>query len=170
LAQMILCLEADGYTNLGSPIFDQEYGQPNALMELLNSGRDVPKAIIMLSDGAANRPNENSACRYANDMAQIAKNHGVEIFTIGYGIESDRCSRNETGIFDRMRVTDLLASMATDSADDEGHCETQSEIDAENADGDHFLCQPRGGDLESVFRIAATALSTSVKLVQYPVE
>lgn len=171
LAQTIDCLDAEGYTNLGSPIYDQYFRQPSALSELINSGReDVPQGIIFLSDGAANRPYSDDSCRYANNMATIAKNHGVEIFTIGYGVEDERCDTDESGIFDRMRVTDLLALMATDSADDLGHCEDSSDIDAENADGDHFLCQPRGGDLEEVFRIAATALSTSVKLVQYPVE
>ncbi|MFN2146596.1 MAG: vWA domain-containing protein, partial [Anaerolineales bacterium] len=169
LVQTLDCIVDEGYTDLGGPIYDQAFGQPNALTELLNSSRtDVEKGIIFLSDGAANRPYTDSACQYANAMATIAKDQNVEIFTIGYGVESARCSTSESGLYYNMRVTALLAAMATDSADDQGHCLDQVAIDRENGDEDHFLCQPKGGDLVTVFRIAANGLVNQIKLIEYP--
>ena len=153
-------------TNLGSPLNDDYFSRPDALTELLESDRDVKKGIIMLTDGAANEPNSNS-CKYAYDMAEIVKDEEVEIFTIGYGIENETC-RDRYGSYRYTRVTELLADMATYSYDDQGHCRDQAAIDAENSDGDHFLCQPRGGDLQIVFRAAAAALSTDIKLILYP--
>jgi hypothetical protein len=157
------------WTNLGSPLSDSAFNRPDALTELLASGRDVKKGIIMLSDGAANEPYDNSSCQYAYDRATVVKNEDVEIFTIGYGIENVTC-RDSWYYSDyyNTRVTELLADMATDSLDDHGHCRYQSNIDAENSDGDHFLCQPKGGDLQIVFRAAAAALSTDIKLIPYP--
>jgi hypothetical protein len=167
LVSTIECLATSSQgTNLGSPLSDGEFYQPDALSELLDSGRDVKKGIILMTDGAANEPTRNS-CRFANEMADIVKDEDIEIFTIGYGIESERCG-DRSGTYRNVRVTELLADMATDSLDDHGHCRYQSAIDAENADGDHFMCQPKGGDLELVFRAAAAALSTDIKLIQYP--
>ena len=41
--------------------------------------------------------------------------------------------------------------------------------DAQNADGDHFFCEPRSDSLTSVFRAAASQLlSGAVRLVQLP--
>ena len=155
------------WTNLGSPLSDEYYSRPDALTELLASGRDVKKGIIMLSDGAANEPYSYYSCQYAYNMASIVKDEDIEIFTIGYGIENDYC-RDYYGSYRYARVTELLADMASNSLDDKGHCRNQSAINSENSDGDHFLCQPKGGDLQLVFRAAATALSTDIKLIIYP--
>ena len=157
------------WTNLGSPLTDDYYGREAALDALLSSGRDVKQGIIMLTDGAANLPYDYSSCQYAYNMAEKVKDEDIEVFTIGYGIEDQTC-RDHYYYSDyyHVRVTELLADMASNSADDQGHCRTQSAIDAENSDGDHFLCQPKGGDLVLVFRAAATALSTDVKLILYP--
>jgi len=119
-----------------------------------------------MSDGAANEPTWTS-CSYANSRASAVKNEDIEIYTIGYGIETERCV-DWWGPYRYGRVTDLLADMATDSLDDHGHCNDEEDINAENADGDHFLCKPKGGDLEQVFRIAAISLSTDIRLIQYP--
>jgi hypothetical protein len=49
-----------------------------------------------------------------------------------------------------------------------GGCDTSAEIASENADGDHFLCEPRGADLEPVFRAAAEMLASGSRLVSIP--
>jgi hypothetical protein len=168
LVTTIECLETSTNTNLGSPLYDYYYNRPDSFNELTNSGRDVNKGIILMSDGAANRPTWTS-CSYANYMADFVKDQDIEIFTIGYGIESERCV-DWWGTYRNASVTKLLADMATDSLDDQGHCLTEEAIEAENTDGDNFLCKPRGGDLQEVFKAAAIALSTGIKLIPYPGE
>lgn len=158
-------------TNLGSPLSDSAFGQPDALTEILDSGRDVKKGIIIMTDGEANQPYTYSSCQYAYDRAKFVKDLGIEIFTIGYGIENARCTRDRSSYgstYRDVRVTKLLADMATNSLDDHGSCRTPNAVDAENSDGDHFLCLPRDGDLSLVFRAAAAALSTEIKLVPHP--
>jgi hypothetical protein len=167
LVSTIDCLETSSQgTNLGSPLSDSYFGQPDALGELLGSGRDVAKGIIFMSDGEANEPTSNS-CAYANDRATTVKNESIEIFTIGYGISDANCNDN-SGAYDNESATELLADMATDSADDHGGCDTSSEVNAENTDGDHFLCEARGSDLESVFTTAASALAGGIRLIAFP--
>jgi len=166
LVSTIDCLETGNMTNLGSPLYDYYYRRPDALSELMSSTRDVKQGVILMSDGAANRPTWTS-CSYANSMANVVKDQDIEIFTIGYGIESERCV-DWWGGYRSARVTKLLADMATDSSDDHGHCLTEEAIEAENTDGDNFLCKPRGGDLQEVFKAAAIALSTGIKLIPYP--
>jgi hypothetical protein len=103
-------------------------------------------------------------CEYANDQASFAKNADVEIFTIGFGIEGDNC--DEPGSpYHGQPASEVLADMATDSLDDHGHCLTAGARTAENADGDHFLCEARSGDLEPIFWAAAQSLATGSKLV-----
>jgi hypothetical protein len=103
-------------------------------------------------------------CNYANTQATLAKNAEIEIFTIGFGVESEICVESGTP-YDNQPVTELLADMADDSEDDHGHCVNTSAADAENADGDHFFCEPRSADLSSVFTQAAVQLSGGTRLV-----
>lgn len=169
LVATINCLENSSQgTDLGSPLSDFFFGQPDALEELLNSGREVTKGIIMLSDGAANEPDPmpgpDNPCMFANDRATLVKNEEIEIFTIGYGVQNQYCN-DDDGDYDYERVTELLADMATDSADDQGHCLNEASIEAENTDGDHFLCQAKGDDLQIVFVTAASALAPGIRLI-----
>lgn len=167
LVSTIQCLENSSQgTNLGSPLSDSIFDRPDALDELLGSTRDAPKGIIMLTDGAANEPTSNS-CDYANDRATIVKNESVEIFTIGYGIGGENCN-DSSGPYDNVEVTVLLADMATDSTDEYGHCSNAANIDAENSDGDHFLCEARGSDLDQVLTTAASALVGGIRLIAFP--
>jgi hypothetical protein len=176
LVSTINCLDNSSQgTDLGSPISDSEYGQPDALDELVNSTREAPLGIIFLSDGAANAPTTlvpDNPCEYANNMANLAKAQDVEIFTIGYGIAGENCN-DANGPYDDNNpvgnpVTELLADMATDSLDDQGHCSNAANTAAENGDGDHFLCQAKGSDLEQVLVAAAAQLAGGVRLIGYP--
>jgi hypothetical protein len=171
LVSTINCIDNSSQgTDLGSPISDSEYGRPDALDELVNSTREAPLGIIFLSDGAANAPttlSPDNPCEYANNMANLAKAQDVEIFTIGYGIAAENCD-DFNGPYNFIQVTELLADMATDSLDDQGHCSNAANIAAENGDGDHFLCQAKGSDLEQVLVAAAAQLAGGVRLIGYP--
>jgi hypothetical protein len=103
-------------------------------------------------------------CNYANTQANFAKAANIEIFTIGFGVESEDCVEPGTP-YHNQPVTELLADMADNSLDDHGHCDNITEADAENADGDHFFCEPRSSDLSSVFTQAAVQLSGGTKLI-----
>lgn len=171
LVSTINCLQNDGATqstNLGSPLSDTAFNRPDALTELLNSpNTDAAKGIIMLTDGEAREPGSNP-CQYAYDRATVVKNAGIEMYTIGYGVQGLTCGFDSSGSYEDVLVTDLLADMATDSADDQGHCNSASARTAENNDGDHFLCQASGDDLEIVFVTAASALGGGVRLIGSP--
>jgi hypothetical protein len=171
LVATINCLENDGAilgTNLGSPLSDSWYDRPDALTELLNSpNTDAAKGIIFLTDGEARDPG-STPCQYAYDRATAVKNAGIEMYTIGYGVQGLSCGFDSSGSYEDVLVTELLADMATDSADDHGHCANASARTAENNDGDHFLCQSSGDDLSIAFVTAANSLGGGVRLIGGP--
>ena len=47
-------------------------------------------------------------------------------------------------------------------------CDNTTEVNSENADGDHFLCAARTSDLEPIFRQAAESLAGGSHLVKIP--
>ncbi len=181
LVQIIRCSTDRGTTDLGSPISDGA-GVTNAVgddavSELVSRGRPgVKKGIILLSDGGANEPRDDVAnpCLYARDMAAAAKAAGIELYTIGFGVDSrsQTCSYDETGIYgtalfppNGAPVTALLADMATQPSDD--NC-TPLTTDFENTDGDYFYCLPKADDLSDVFLAIATEFAQGSRLVQLP--
>jgi len=168
LVRTIRCSTPSGWTNLGSPINDTAYGMPDALRELTTNGRPgVKKGIIMLSDGEANRPlNRPDACLFAANMAQNAKNAGVEVFTIGFGVVGLTCEgpfETAASPYLNRQVSRLLADMASNNADD--NCAAPV---IENTDGDNFFCEPSGGSLAEVFLAAAAQLAGGSQLIQLP--
>ena len=169
LVSRIRCLTSSGQgTDLGSPISDGAFNRPDALGELLANGRPgVKKGIILLSDGAANQPSSQvtNECLYAADMARKAKNAGVEIFTIGFGVVGEVCQKDSSGPYNKADVTKLLADMATQPSFD--NCQGAGAA-VENTDGDHFFCEPKSSDLSDVFLIAAAQFASGSKLVQLP--
>jgi hypothetical protein len=171
LVSTINCLDTSSQgTDLGSPINDTVYGRPDVMDQLLGSTREVPLGIIFLSDGAANEPtalSPDNFCLYANNNATFAKSQGVKIITIGYGVGGEYCN-DYNGAYDYIRVTELLADMATDSLDDQGHCSNTANIAAENSDGDNFLCQAKGADLETVLTTATAYLVGGTRLIAFP--
>ncbi len=147
-------------TNLATPIrmakyYLDTYGRPG-----------VRKGIIFETDGSPNYGAGNSAdytCAQANTDATIAKNAGIEIFTIGFGVGSgDKCPDSSSSSFYNKPVTYLLASMATQVTGDNG-C-----VAAENTDGDHFFCQPKTSDLTSIFQVIAGSLASGAHLIALP--
>jgi hypothetical protein len=110
-------------------------------------------------------------CDYAVKQAAAAKalNPPIEVFTIGFGVAGATCQDELPGsAYVGALATKVLADMATNSLDDKGHCANASAITAENADGDHFLCEAKTGDLTPIFMQAAAALSSGIRLVPVP--
>jgi hypothetical protein len=164
LVQTINCLNNSSVgTDLGNPM-------EAARQHLINDGRaGIQKAIILLTDGEANLPYFESPCAYAESKAELAKLDDIEVFTIGFGTEDSECSFDNYGSPYREKpVTNLLADMATDSADEHGHCATEEAIAAENADGDHFLCEAKSGDLEPIFKLVIEQLAGGIRLIRLP--
>jgi hypothetical protein len=106
------------------------------------------------------------SCNYAKQKADAAKNADIEIFTIGFGVENERCQYDSGSPYQNAVVAKLLADMATNSQNDHGNCATASAIAAENDDGDHFLCEAKdGSSLAPIFKQAAEILASGSKLV-----
>jgi hypothetical protein len=131
-------------------------------------------------------------CDYAANQSDIVRAAGIEIFTIGYGVDktdSVCTSVLQGGVegtsspFENDTTTQLLAYMAMgdirydDGGDGfgglPGGCPSSgpyypAAINSENADGDNFLCEPKGIDLQAVFTAAAEALASGTHLVKIP--
>ena len=156
IVQAIGCFDVSSTgTNLARPLY-------MATQYLADHGRPgVKQGIILETDGAPNDTTGDNSTGPGSDYtnagvlaaASAAKTAGIEVFTIGYGdATSDVGLRN------------LLANMATGPIVGSNGCGA-----TENGDGDHFFCQPEGGDLADVLRAAAVQLVGGSKLVQlYP--
>ena len=115
--------------------------------------------------------NAKGPCDYAVEQATAAKalNPPIEVFTIGFGVEGSTCDYELAGSpWTGVETSTVLAAMATDSLDDQGNCATTAARDAENADGDHFLCEARSGDLAPIFTQAAEILAAGARLIPLP--
>jgi len=142
-------------TNLGDPL-------TAAADELVDNGRpDVPQGVIFLSDGAANRPDDGyvlwfwfsmcgdepddmNPCEHAVDEAQAVKDLGIEVYTIGYGIDDAYCECDR-GFWEDAPARDMLQAMATDEY--------------------HYFEEPEGGDLVPVFETIGWELVSGIRLV-----
>lgn len=143
LIRIINCLQSDGYTNIGYPV-------RAAYLHLINDGRSTAnKAIVLLSDGAANRPEDDDPCALAAGWTDTAKADGVEIYTIGYGTDDNQGTgftcENDTGFWNGQTAETLLRYMATDD--------------------EHFFQEPEGSDLEDVFEEIGQRLAEGYRLV-----
>ena len=147
-----------------------------AAYELLNNGRPgVRKGIIFETDGQPNAavgagPNY---CLLASNAATAAKAAGIEVFTIGFGLDplsgGDPTCPDTSGAWNGKTATALLASMSTPPTVGTTTCDA-----AENTDDDHFYCIGKTGaasDLSDIFLAAGTSLAKGAPhLVQlYPI-
>jgi Putative Flp pilus-assembly TadE/G-like len=167
MAQAIACYTNSSVgTDLSDPI-------PAAAWELMNNGRSgVTKGIMLMSDGQPNNstvadPDDNY-CAQSYAAATAAKAQGIELFTIGFGLDgaNNIVCPDKSGFWNGKRSTALLAAMATDSLDDNGCPGT------ENDDLDHFFCLPKSSgastNLANLFKQAANQLVGGTKLIQLP--
>jgi len=150
VVKTIECLATSGVgTDLGTPI-------QRAQTYFENHGRpDARRGVILLSDGAANEPN-NQSCQFAFNAATQAKGAEISMVTIGFGVQGDRCVDSGGSYPNGTALTKLLSDMA--SPIDGQPAVDLGCTDAENQDGDNFFCEPRSADLEEVFVQAAAQL------------
>ncbi|MGZ5128003.1 MAG: vWA domain-containing protein, partial [Actinomycetota bacterium] len=145
-----------GHTDLGDPM-------ATAASILLSDGRaDVPDVIIFMTDGEANQPKNNQPCQYAVTRGTSAETAGINVYTIGYGVASARCSYDTLGTYRNAYASRSLADMASGGATDNlpGGCAT-----TENTDGDNYFCESGSADLEPVFRLIAAATVQRARLI-----
>ncbi len=150
-------------TDLADPVTMAAY-------ELTHNGRaGIKKGMILETDGQPNAavgagPNY---CAQADAAATAAKGQGIEVFTIGFGLDAasggDPACPDTTGAFKGKTATALLASMSTQPTLGATSCAA-----AENTDGDHFFCQPKSADLTSIFQVVAAKLSGGAHLISLP--
>jgi hypothetical protein len=166
LAQAISCYtNSSTGTDLSDPITAAAY-------ELIQHGRaGVPKGILLMSDGQPNNSTTSGPnyCAQSDAAATAAKSSGIEIFTIGFGLDgSNNINCPDTAApWSGRKATSLLASMATQSSLDDNGCPG-----TENDDLDHFFCLPKSAGastkLSELFKQAANALVGGTKLIQLP--
>jgi Flp pilus assembly protein TadG len=144
LVRALGCLQSRGFTNIGHPI-------QAARQHLQSLGRpEANWAIVLLSDGAANRPQGGNPCQLAASQADIAKSLEIEIYTIGYGTEDNTdpgftCGL-DTGAWAGRTAEQLLGYIATDAS--------------------HFFQEPQGSDLTDVFEEIGRQLASGSRLVE----
>jgi Flp pilus assembly protein TadG len=151
IVKTVNCITYANRTDLGDPVaaatqYLNTYGRPGS-----------KRGIILMTDGAANLPTGTQPCSYAVQKAAAAKAAGIQVLTIGFLSGSNSCDYDSSGTFAGAQVTKVLAAMASPikgvAAQDNG-CTA-----AENTDGDNFFCQPKGGDIKSVFLAAAAQIT-----------
>lgn len=152
--------------------FDKSSGQGTDLVdpvrmatyELQNFGRSgAVKAILLMSDGQPNKSKSGRTdyCREAVQAATTAKAAGLEVYTVGFGVDDVACQDPFGTPWYQGKTTHMLAAMATASKHEACN-------DAENNDGDHYFCLPRSGDLSDVFKKAVEQLSSHSRLIKVP--
>jgi hypothetical protein len=88
-------------------------------------------------------------CQYAAEMADEAKAAGIEIFTIGYGVDDPGLGSycdNDVGAWSGRSAAELLEYMATDA--------------------DHFFNEPSTADLRPIFEVIGSQLASGSRLVE----
>jgi Flp pilus assembly protein TadG len=156
LVQDTQCMDLAGNGDVPGPHTSLAEPLQAAMIELQANGRPGARhGIILETDGAANKYGDPVAaaaigalgpCDFAMRVANQAKAAGIEIYTIGYGVD-ENCTR-ETALspWNNKPVADLLLAMATDSS--------------------HFYNQPKTADLDPVFQAIGIQLSSGSKLVK----
>jgi hypothetical protein len=175
LVNTIDCLNTANFTDQGSAV-----AAAAGVLNNHGSGRaGVKKVIVLLSDGRPQGGGNGSTdgagnymCSYANTQATLAKNAGIELYTIGFfevdehgAPVIDDCP-DRSGSWDTnpaKTAVDLLASMSTQPAIGTTDCTA-----AENADEDHFYCLPKTGDLTGIFNNIVASFDTTPRLIALP--
>lgn len=140
------------------------------------------KGIILETDGqpnaataGMNATSPGNYCLQANDAATAAKHAGIEVFTIGFGLDgtNDATCPDTSGTFRTRTATYLLSTMATQPSTNSRGCPGTG-APTTNTDGDHSFCLPKtagaSASLASVFQAAAAQLATGgARLIElYP--
>jgi Flp pilus assembly protein TadG len=150
------CLDLAGNGDVPGPHTDLAEPLRAAMNELNANGRSgATLGIILETDGAANVYGNPAAaaaagalgpCDYAMKVASQAKAAGIEVYTIGYGVDENCTHETAASPWNNKPAAQLLAAMATDAS--------------------HFYNQPKTQDLDPVFQAIGMQLASGSKLVQ----
>jgi Flp pilus assembly protein TadG len=150
------CMDLAGSGDVPGPHTDLAGPMKAAMDELNANGRaNATLGIILETDGAANIYGDPVAaaaagalgpCDYAMKVASQAKAAGIEVYTIGYGVNENCTKDTAASPWYNKSANSLLAAMATDSS--------------------HFFNQPKTADLDPVFQAIGVRLAAGSKLVQ----
>ncbi|HVP05819.1 MAG TPA: pilus assembly protein TadG-related protein [Dehalococcoidia bacterium] len=156
LVKEMNCLDLAGNGDVPGPHTDLAGPVTAAMNELLANGRaNATRGIVLLTDGAANVYGDPAAaaamgargpCDYAYKVATLAKSHGLEIYTIGYGVDENCTQEASNSPWRNKPASELLRQMATDD--------------------DHFYNQPKTADLDPVFQAIGSQLAGGSRLVK----
>jgi hypothetical protein len=173
----IACYNTNNYTDIADTIAAAQY-------ELLNNGRTgVRKGIILMTDGQPNAKASSGlytsslACNNTSLAATAAKNAGIEIFAIAFGLDGSNnpeCDKDTSGNWHNKTAVELLVSVASKDAITGAPAVNGGCPGTSNTDGDHYFCLPKTlgstADLSKVFEAAGSQLAKGgAKLLQlYP--
>lgn len=152
-----------------------------ATYELTQNGRPgVTKGIILETDGQPNAAvgsiSSAQYCLAASNAATAAKNAGIKLYTIGFGLDAstgaDPACPDSAGVWKGKTASALLASMASQPSTNALGCPGTGTPNT-NTDGDYYFCVPKTGanisqQLSTAFTTAATSLVTTAKLIHLP--
>lgn len=178
LVSGINCHDSDGYTNLATPLamaryYLENFGRPDSTWGVLfeTDGQPVYNSTGAILDHTCGQAVINATALKGLTNAQ---GKHVELFTVGYGLNgsgNELCPDGRTigghsypnpaGYLNKY-VTKALSDMATGPdlpPIPPLNGSTADCVAAENADQDHFFCEPKTNDLTTVFKIIATQLA-----------
>lgn len=130
------------------------------------------------SDPVSGSPwNGELGCTKFKDVAQKAKDAGITVIMIGYGLANTaKCNRDYNGgPYTGSQVDDVLAAAASNAPDGsvskaDHNCSTTSGADDENSDGDFYFCAATGAQLSAIFTTALKAAQGgNTKFVKMPI-
>jgi hypothetical protein len=159
-------------TDLRDPIRMARYVLENSP----RAGAAVTKGIIFETDGEPNISTDTSNTNYclqAEQQATAAKGAGIEMFTIGFGLDVGALNcPDPSGTYRGQPASRLVADMATHVATDPARLDDLPCGDPENGDGDHYYCVPKTSgaspDLTNAFKSAINQLVGGTRLIQLP--
>lgn len=128
-----------------------------------------------LTDPVSGSPwNGEIGCTNLKTVAQNAKDQGIVVIMIGYGLANTaKCNRDyNTNTYNGSNVDDVLAAAASPSGGTastaNNNCADPLGAAAENSDGDYYFCAATGAQLSTIFSTAVSQLTNQTKFMKMP--
>lgn len=164
--------------NVQDVIIFQTDGQPDEVGDadgstaLGTSGDVFGGQQLQLSGNNRKASNGTRGCNNFLEVARAAKAKKMRIITVGFGGANTATCERYFDFNGEKRVRDVLAEAASPDLANRpataSACADNSQIRAENSDGDNYYCAATGDDLASVFTTALTSVTGGIKLLRMP--
>lgn len=146
-------------------IFETD-GSPDEIFT--NASSDSAPQLSLTNSEDIGSTDDSRSCSNFAKVAANAKAAGITIITIGFGsVNSATCGSD----WNAPTVRSVLAGAASTQADVTGSgvadstCSNDTDVSAENSDGDYYYCAKSSLDLSSVFLAALGQLSGGTKFM-----